>query len=1572
MTNHTLEGADKIRRVSSGVIVGRTTAGEGRAELLTPSAARSLLAVQTAGEVAALYYNKTEVDSLLTAKANASHGHIISDISGLSSTLSGIQGDIVTLATTTVPRTTTLTINGTAQDLSANRSWTVGDVRSDASYSNPTWLTGLAWSKVSGTPSTLSGYGITDAVPVARTIATGTGLAGGGNLGTDRTISLANTTVSPGSYTLANITVDAQGRITAASNGSASGGITSLGGQTGTSQTFQAGSTGNDFSIDSSANVHTFNLPDASASARGLVTTGAQTFAGNKSFTGTTVVTNATGPTLNMSATAASVTTGINLIEQGTTYSRFYHVNAETHLMALFGGFYHAPSGHFFCSSVSNNTANGTINAGAGSFSGALSSSFAGTALSLTSTSGAIDIANRLVLNVNQVALRSNHVLSWSSSTTSTTPADVILQRFGSGSLAQYDGANPQAFSVFNTFATTTNFERGVLFWNSNQFRIATSVGSVGGTQRSTVIGTFNAAGTWFPILTINPGGSGTWTTQSQEVTFSGSSQLYVRTGSQAELCGSYLLSLVDSNATASHGQVKLELGGAAAVFSFLDTASNAADRVVAFGGRTSAFPALKRSGTTLQVRLADDSAAAPLSASRFFLGTDLGLHPVGSGASTAQSWWKLRLAGMTVTNPTAYSASNGLANNDAHVEAFATSASIPVLLVRGATSQTADLQRWQDVAGTTLLAVSSAGRVTGPALGSASATFAFGSGNTGLCFNSSVLFMALGGVEEAAFTSGIVTRDQIRFSTAPGSVGSDLTLIRDAANSLGIRNGTNAQTVGIYNTWAAANNFEELQFQWSTNVARIGTAVGAVGGTQRAMSLGVWNAAGAFTTALTVNTTGTVTIGAYTLPAADGTNGQVLQTNGAGAVSWATVSGGGGGGTPGGSNTQIQFNDAGAFGGSAALTLDKTTGQMTNAQGTLTASAPLTLTQSWNSGATTFTGSLINVTDTASASASLLQDWQVGGSSRVSLRKDGQMQFFGTGSGLGLAQLTGGGNWWIYSGGTMQSPLFNVNGWYGMVDGANGGLQFYSGHGIVWSGTGTSGSITRNSLTGDAGLFRDGAGCVGLRWSTTAQTFRVYNTFASTTNAEWYQESWVTNEARIGTAVGSAGGTQRNLVLGGWNSAGAWTPKITVNPAGHVTINTSGTWTFVNGGANAGLYTATNTAGGGKITFGDQSGILGSGSSGSNFYMDYNGWSGHRFGISADTAGPLPFLFTDGTFSALTAGTEMTSVNWNLSTTKTFAAGAIGTQRAFRIQAPTYSCATAMTITTASTLSISGAPAAAGSLTITTPYALNVESGNVFVGGTDLVFNGTWSLFSGSTEVIGYRAGGSYGLCMGSTIQFGWASGTNVNSAAIDVALVRDAAGTLGMREGLNAQTLRVYNTWSSTTNNEFLTVGWNANVAQIGTIKGSGGGSARDLVIQTDGVTRMTFSAGGTATVNTALVAGSTALINSGSQAFTTSFHVVSWNNGCFGWASTGTVTTASTADTAIKRASAGLVEINNGTAGTYRDLVVRNLRMSAPTVPATATSTGSEGQISWDSNFVYVCVATDSWKRAALSSW
>lgn len=80
----------------------------------------------------------------------------------------------------------------------------------------------------------------------------------------------------------------------------------------------------------------------------------------------------------------------------------------------------------------------------------------------------------------------------------------------------------------------------------------------------------------------------------------------------------------------------------------------------------------------------------------------------------------------------------------------------------------------------------------------------------------------------------------------------------------------------------------------------------------------------------------------------------------------------------------------------------------------------------------------------------------------------------------------------------------------------------------------------------------------------------------------------------------------------------------------------------------------------------------------------------------------------------------------------------------------------------------------------------------------------------------------------------------------------------------------------------------------------------------------------------------------------------------------------------DTGIARSAAGVVEINNGTAGTLRDISLRhltatgNLTLSTSSTPASASATGTTGMICWDSSYIYVCVATNTWKRVAIATW
>lgn len=46
--------------------------------------------------------------------------------------------------------------------------------------------------------------------------------------------------------------------------------------------------------------------------------------------------------------------------------------------------------------------------------------------------------------------------------------------------------------------------------------------------------------------------------------------------------------------------------------------------------------------------------------------------------------------------------------------------------------------------------------------------------------------------------------------------------------------------------------------------------------------------------------------------------------------------------------------------------------------------------------------------------------------------------------------------------------------------------------------------------------------------------------------------------------------------------------------------------------------------------------------------------------------------------------------------------------------------------------------------------------------------------------------------------------------------------------------------------------------------------------------------------------------------------------------------------------------------------------NVVFATSYVPATAADGGTAGQIAYDADYVYICVATNSWKRANLAAW
>lgn len=85
------------------------------------------------------------------------------------------------------------------------------------------------------------------------------------------------------------------------------------------------------------------------------------------------------------------------------------------------------------------------------------------------------------------------------------------------------------------------------------------------------------------------------------------------------------------------------------------------------------------------------------------------------------------------------------------------------------------------------------------------------------------------------------------------------------------------------------------------------------------------------------------------------------------------------------------------------------------------------------------------------------------------------------------------------------------------------------------------------------------------------------------------------------------------------------------------------------------------------------------------------------------------------------------------------------------------------------------------------------------------------------------------------------------------------------------------------------------------------------------------------------------------------------------------------SSTAEIAVSKLADGNARqlLQTDAAGTgveWTDNIVVNgtFRIVTSSTPASATATGSAGDIRWDASYIYVCTATNTWKRVAISTW
>ena len=264
-----------------------------------------------------------------------------------------------------------------------------------------------------------------------------------------------------------------------------------------------------------------------------------------------------------------------------------------------------------------------------------------------------------------------------------------------------------------------------------------------------------------------------------------------------------------------------------------------------------------------------------------------------------------------------------------------------------------------------------------------------------------------------------------------------------------------------------------------------------------------------------TVGSSGEIRIGGTTSgnDGDAGTSGQVLTSAGASSPpTWETPSGGG---TPGGSDTQIQYNDGGSFGGSSVMTFDDT------------ATAEQVLFSSSSSTA------LLKIEQTGAGNAFEIHDSTAPDNNRFEVDQNGNVTIKGqSGGGYGQALYVGGtaiASRWRAEGGSSSLPSFsqssdtNTGVYFPAADsigfsmGGSNKLSFGSAGEILIGGSdsGTSGQVLTSGGSGSAMSWATSSGGASPTIDPSQTTFATnYAAFQPLTGCPPYGSAGSTNSS--------------------------------------------------------------------------------------------------------------------------------------------------------------------------------------------------------------------------------------------------------------------------------------------------------------------------------------------------------------------------------------------------------------------------------------------------------------------------